>query len=422
MNTLLYVAEALVIAYLMKHVAFRLKLPSVTGYVVGGVLIGGSLLYQLPGGQVFAERYLFYGEVLEQFGIVTQIALAIIALYIGIELEWRRLKDLGISIVCIAFAEAFTAFAVVATGTWLLGASMPFALMLGAIASATAPPATVAVIQQYRSKGPLTSTILAVVGIDDAFSLIIFAFILSLTKGSLSGQEFSLATGVVEPVEEILFSILLGGGLGLLATYFVTDYSDQEDILFLMGAEILFISGLASMNHLSPLLANMAFGAALVNLKPMVKHKIESCFFSLTPVFYALFFIVGGAYFDFSIFGSIWLISLVYFICRSAGKTAGAYAGAIAGRALPKVRNAIGFSLWPQVGVGVALALLIQDEFGAGQFGPEGVQIAQDTMNILLVTTLLTESIGPFLTKMSLIKAGEAAESHVLMGGHKYSE
>ena len=407
MNFLLYLAEALFIAYLMKIASYRIGIPSVSGYVIGGVLLGGSLFYWIPGGREFSERWLFESTVREQFTIVTQIALCIIALSIGVELEWRRIRKLGRSILFITFFEATAAFLVVAVVTYLIWQDFSLSLILGAVSSATAPAATVAVIQQFKAKGPLTTTILTVVGIDDAMSLVIFAFALTVTKGFLQGEHISIALGIFKPFLEIVLSIVIGGGLGLISAGLIAKTTDSESIIFIIGAMILFISGISTDLDLSPLLANMTFGSVLVNIHSYVKNRIRSSFSSFMPVFYALFFLVGGAYLDVTVFPTIWLMAVVYFGCRFTGKVAGASFGAVLGRSLPQVRRYIGLSLLPQVGVAIALALVIYKEFGSGQYGAEGIRLARDTMNILLITTLLTEFVGPYLTKMSLKKTGE---------------
>ena len=164
------------------------------------------------------------------------------------------------------------------------------------------------------------------------------------------------------------------------------------------------------MLNVSELLANMACGVVIVNVNPFLKNKIRSSFSSFMPLFYALFFIIGGAHLNLSALPVIWGISLVYFLTRSLGKILGASAGAFLGKALPNVRKRIGFVLLPQVGAAIALALVVQDEFGGGDYGSPGKEIAIKIINVLLVTTLLTEFVGPYMTKISLFKAGEAKE------------
>jgi len=394
----------------MRVAAIRMKIPVVSAYVVGGVLLGGSLFLWMPGGREFVERWLYTDKILVDFDVVTQIALAIISLSIGAELEWRQIKNLGKSIIIISIFESLIAFILVTIVTYLIWRDLSLSVVLGAISSATAPPATVAVIQQYKAKGPLTSTVLAVVGLDDAVSFMIFAFSLSIAKGTLRGEHIDLVVGLVSPVKDILISLFVGTAGGLIAAKLVNKTRDHDNLVFILGALIFVVAGIASIMNVSALLANMACGMILVNVNPQIKNKIRLSFGPFSPVFYALFFIIGGAYLNLYSLPLIWFISIIYFLSRSLGKVSGAYIGAVLGSALPQVRKWVGLTLLPQVGAAIALALVIQNEFGSGSYGDAGVKLSQTVMNILLVTTLLTESIGPYLTKISLFKAGEARE------------
>ena len=218
MNVVFYLAEAFLVAYLMRLISYKIKVPAVSGYVVGGVLLGGSLFLWIPGMKPFSERWLFSEDTLTQLVFITHIALGAIALTIGTELEWKRLRTLGRSIFFIAFFEAFGTFILVTSITYLVSKDFSLALLLGAISSATAPAATVSVIQQYRARGPLTSTILAVVGIDDAISFAIFAFALAVAKGNLRGQDIDIMVGLLKPVIEIFVSLAIGSTLGFVGS------------------------------------------------------------------------------------------------------------------------------------------------------------------------------------------------------------
>ena len=410
MNVLLYLAEAFFVAYLMRIVCLRLKVPAVSGYVVGGVVLGGSIFFWIPDGRIFTEHWLYSEHTLAGFQIVTQIALGIIALSIGTELEWKRLKHLGKSIVFIAFFEATIAFLIVTFVTYILWKNISLSLILGAISSATAPAATVAVMQQYKAKGPLTSTVLAVVGLDDAISFIIFAFALAIAKSSMKGEHIDLMVGLMMPFVEVIASLLLGAFIAFLTAKLINLTNDQENLIFILGAMIFLVAGIASKLKLSELLANMACGAVLINIYPFLKNKIRLSFRSFMPIFSALFFIIGGAHLNLYRFPSLWFISLVYFFCRAFGKISGAFMGAALGKADPLIRRWVGFTLLPQVGAAIALALVVQQEFGTGDYGNSGVELAQMIINVLLITTLITEFIGPYMTKISLFKLGEAKE------------
>ncbi|MFC1692938.1 cation:proton antiporter [Candidatus Latescibacterota bacterium] len=410
MNVLLYLAEAFIIAYVMRLAAARLKIPSVSGYVLGGVILGGSLFFWHPGGRSFTEQWLFSREVLSEMEVVTQIALGIIALSIGAELEWKNLKSLGKSVFYITLFGAVVPFFLVTVTTILIWKNVSLALILGAVACATAPAATVAVIQQYKAKGPLTSTIIAVVSLDDAISFMLFAFTMVIVKGILNNEAIDIISGLLYPLSEIGISIIIGSVGGLISARLLALSKDQESVVFILVSTILVVSGLALKFNVSELLANMVSGAVIVNVYPFLKKRIRLSFSAFTPIFYALFFILGGAHLDMSGVTIIWRIGLVFFICRAAGKIFGATFGAIIGRATPRIKKYIGISLLPQVGAAVALALVVEHEFGGGDYGNAGIMLSQNVFNILLVTTLFTEIVGPYLTKLALIKSKEARE------------
>ncbi len=233
---------------------------------------------------------------------------------------------------------------------------------------------------------------------------------ITVVKGNLRGQEIDLVSGLIRPLFEITASLAIGSVIGFIGGKLLTAAKDQEAIIFVLGIIVLWVTGIASMIDVSELIANMACGAIIVNMYPHLLPKIRSGFSAFLPIFYALFFIIGGAHLDISSFPAVWKLAAVYFIVRTFGKITGASVGAVLGKALPQVRKLIGFGLLPQVGAAIALALVVQQELGKGDLGQAGIDIAYKVINVLLITTLLTEFIGPYLTKISLFKAGEAKE------------
>ena len=222
------------------------------------------------------------------------------------------------------------------------------------------------------------------------------------------GESVDFMHGIIAPVSEIVLSILVGASAGISVSRLIMKAKDQDSTVFIFVFLILLVSGISMALNVSELLANMTAGAVLVNVNPQIKNKIRISFSSFTPVFYALFFIIGGAHLDLSSIMHIWILGLVYFLSRACGKIAGASLGAKWGKALPQVRKWIGISMLPQVGAAVALALVVEHEFGSGAYGQAGVELARTTFNILLVTTFFTEFIGPYLTKLAIHRAGEA--------------
>jgi len=368
----------------------------VTGYVLLGVVLGVSLLR------------LLHEEALQHMDLVNDLALGLIGFTIGSELRRDVFKKLGKSIFLIALFESLCAFILVTVFVYLLDPTRIYlALILGAVASATAPAATVYVIQQYKTKGPLTSTILAVVGIDDAIALMIFVFAAAVTKSLLSVEHISSLHIILTPVLEILFSLLLGTMLGLLFVWLFRRVRFPDDLSLGIIGFILLGLGIAEHFHLSGLLAIMAFGSVSSNMNLMLNNRSGKVLEQFSPILFACFFIFGGAHLNLTLLPKVGVLGLVYLIARMAGKMGGASLGAWISRAPPSVRKYIGFALIPQVGVAIALAILVKKEFGTGAFGEEGMHLAEVVINVLLFTTIITEIVGPLLTKMALTRAGE---------------
>ncbi len=396
-----------------RFIAKKLNLPMVTGYVIFGIIMGGSYI----SGSALQQYGFITKEVANHFSIVSEIALGMIAFSIGLELEYKSIKKLGKSIVWIVFLEVFVTFVFVSLFTFIYmklaggkfsNFSLAEAIIMGAVSSATAPAATVAIINELKASGPLTKTILSVVGIDDGAALIIYSIASAYAKSNLSGKAFNIVSSFGEPLIEILLSIAIGSIVAFVAIKLIKKIKDIETMTFFVGSLIFFILALENFLPISPLLANMSFGAILVNFKPILKNRMFQILKNFGPIFYALFFFFAGTNLDITLLPYVGILGLIYFLSRSAGKISGATLGAYIGAAPSVVKKYIGFSLLPQIGVAVALAFAIKKEFGSGEFGDVGVQIASTIMNILLFTTILTEIIGPILTKWSLKKSGEA--------------
>ncbi|MBN2030444.1 cation:proton antiporter [bacterium] len=396
LNTLIYLACAAIVAFCVKRLTGKIGIPIVTGYVIVGVIMGISLLR------------IFHTESLDRLDIVNDFALGIIGFTIGSELRREIFVRLGKSIILIALFESTLSFLVVTVSIFLLDPSKVYqAFILGAVASATAPAATVYIIQQYKAKGPLSSTILAVVGIDDAFALIIFVFAAALSKGLLKAEHVSLLSILLPSILEILLSLVSGGLLGFGFIWLFQKVRYPDDLLLGTGAFVLFLLGFSQQFHLSGLLSTMTFGAVVSNLNPMLTNRSSKVLENVSPLLFAFFFIFAGAHLDVGLLPQIGVVGLVYLVARIAGKIGGARLGATIGRAPSVVKKYAGFSLIPQVGVALALAIIVRKEFGSGDFGEPGRLLASVVINVLLFTTIITEIVGPLLTKYALTKAGE---------------
>lgn len=408
LNVFLYLSAIFLAAFVMKGVTGKLKIPEVTGYVLVGVMLGVSVLRLLS------------SSVLDHLSSVSTIALGIIAFIIGVELRIDVIKKLGKTILFIVLFECLTAFAFVYIGIMLLFPGNPeTALLLGAVASATAPAATVAVIKQYGARGPLTSTIMAVVGIDDAMALIIYVIASAFVKASIIGGQVHVSKIILSTLVSIGESLALGVFAAFLFGVILKKSRSTDWIRLLLAAAILGLLGLSELLGCSELLAVMVFGAMMINRFPVLGKKSSSIIDDLSPYFLAAFFILGGAHLDLRSISKIGVMGLAYFGLRSSGKIGGASLGAILGKAPKNVRNNIGLALLPQVGVALALALSINKEFTKPEYGSAGAGMASAIINILLFTTVITEVVGPLLTRFALRRSGEAKGSseHAPQGG-----
>jgi Kef-type K+ transport system membrane component KefB len=397
---LLTLGLTLFVGYFVKRIMGRLKVPDVTGYIILGVLAGAFIFSRFEG-------------LLDSVEIISDFALAIIAFIIGHELKKDVIKKLGKAILFIAIFEAFGAFLVVFSVLYFFNFfPLHSSLLLASIASATAPAATVYVIHQYKSEGPLTSTILAVVGIDDAIALIIYVFASTVAKQTFHGNGeavFNLSL-IVTPILSVLSSGVLGVVSGLIFRFLFNNIRNRDALAMGIVGFVLIVMGGAELMGISELLSVMVFSAFLTNTSVSLSRRSGEIIESFTSIMLPFFFIFAGAHLDVMKISSIALVCIIYFFARSVGKIGGASIGGLLGKAPTVVRKFAGLGLIPQVGVAVALALAVKRTFGdpTGPYGQDGADMAAIIINILLCSTIITESVGPILTKFALKKAGEA--------------
>ncbi len=400
MNVLLVVGMAVILSFIGGKIVNRLKIPVITGWVIMGIIWGGSVL------GVFSER------ILNRVDLVSNIALGLIAFGIGRELLISNLRRLGKSIGAIVICEALGAFFLVMISMFLLTHRLYEALVLAAVSSATAPAATVMVLEETRSRGDLTTTILSVVALDDGIALILYAFSSSIAKVLLVHKGgLVIQTILGKPGLEILGALLLGSSIGLVLSLVTRRTRSRTDVFAITIGAILVCIGLATHFHLSALLANMALGIAFANWAPRGSRSIASIWEHATPFLYMAFFCLAGAHLNIKLLPQIGLIGLVYTGARMLGKVSGASFGARVSHAPEAVQKYIGFSLFPQVGVALALAIVVKSDFI--NYGIAGRNLALVVINLLLFTTVITEIVGPYLTKWALVKSGETGKKRI---------
>lgn len=389
MNDMLGIGIAIIAGYFLGKLFNKLKVPSVAGYVIAGLILGQSFIG------------LFTEDFLEKVGEISDFALALIAFGIGGELLFTDLKRIGKKVFTIAFLEAMMAFVLVTGTMLLLRLPVPTALLLGAVASATAPAATVMVINELKAKGPLTRTLIAVVAIDDAICLMIYAVASSVARVFIEhSTEIHWSQVMLKPLVEIGASIGVGVLIGGVLAIILNRISYSKEILAVTVAGILIALGTAMALDLSALLCNMAVGIMVANFSSQ-RQKAFSVVDSVSAPIYTAFFVMAGARLQVGMLLNVGLIGLVYTVARMVGKVSGASLGAVIAKAEPEVKKFIGFGLLSQIGVAVGLAIVISHEFA-------GTELGELIITVLLATTIITEIVGPLFTKLALKRSGEA--------------
>jgi Kef-type K+ transport system membrane component KefB len=386
----------------------KIKLPHITGYIVVGVMIGLGL------------ELLGFGHLIHDLSIVSSVALGFIAYGIGTELRFGKLKKSGKEVVVITIIQAVAAAVFTMFGLLVIGISLPVALVLGAIATATAPAPIMLLTRKYRAKGPLTDTLLPLVGMDDAVGIVLFGVLLSIANSINTGAELSVKEMLSGPSLELLFSLIVGILVGLLFAFIMRKTrnrdSQKEEVFLGVGIFAVFLTvALANMGlhigefqiHLSPILTPMIMGVALTNNVSKVKaHDISESIEGFTGPILIAFFTIAGAELIVAFagnenvdYGMIAGVTTVYILFRIFGKLLGSYAGAKLMNSHTSVKNYLGICLLPQAGVALGMAYQAKTDF----VGEDGVTV----LIVVLIATLVYELFGPIGVKYSLEKAGE---------------
>ena len=407
MSTILIsLSLALIFGLVMSRAAKLFNLPAVTSYLIGGLLLGPYAIgaFGIPG---IGFNSL---EDLNALAIVTQVALGFIAFLIGNEFRVKDLKVMGRQAIIVGIAQAVITTLIVDAGIIVLHFAFPelislsSAIVLGAIAAATAPAATLMVVKQYKAKGPLTKLLLMVVAIDDAVGLIVFALSFGIATALESGA-ISLVSVLLEPILEILLSVILGAVLGWALNAMEIYFHSRSKRLSVAVAFVILTVGVASLEFeiagvkcgFSLLLACMILGAVFCNICEASEELMDRTDRWSSPV-NILFFVLSGAELDLKIIANpmVLIIGLVYIALRSFGKIFGAFISAKATKCSKEIQEHLGITLLPQAGVALGMALQAT-----------ALNDGAVVRNVILFSVLVYELVGPNLTKRSLVKAGE---------------
>lgn len=402
----LVIGLALLLGRVGGRLSGRLRAPMVVGYLLVGVVLGRSVLNIIDEASA------------RSLGMITDFGLGIVAFMIGSELSRRMLKRLGRKLVVLVVCESLAVFLLVAGLIWALsGWLLPIglagagALVLGAMAPASAPAGTVVVIQEYKARGPMTSLLLGIVGLDGAFAISLYAFAAAATRMLLGDEPVSVFTALRGPTLEIIGGLGLGAVMGLILKVILDRRRDSDDLMVYSIGVVLLATGLANALGLSLILANLALGTVLVNLSARQAERTYNSLQNITAPIFVLFFVVAGAHLDLRMLAALSLLGPVYVLARTAGKIGGAYAGARFTHADATTRRYLGLGILSQAGVTIGLALSAAREFAAPQYGVAGEQLALLTINTVAATTIIFEIVGPQTTKLALSRAGEIGQA-----------
>ena len=420
----LYVAILLLAGLLSTRVMKVLKLPNVTGYILTGIIMGPFVF------GLFFNNFTYDGIKesviylhIDKIKWVSTVALGFIAFSIGTSFKRSVLKAVGKKVVVITILEALGGSIFVLAALLIAHFSFPkyvpieLALTLGAIASATAPAATLMVIKQYRARGPLVDTLLPVVALDDAAALILFAILFQIATAVAGGGNFDLYSMLAKPLIEIALSLTIGAVLGLIISFINKFFKSRNNKLVLCIFTVFASVGLYYLFkqpymgggfELSSLLTCMVAGALFTNIAKDSGRTLDILDRFTSPI-YMMFFVISGASLDLSIFTNrlgliAFIVAITYLLFRVAGKWLGAYTGSSITNAEPQVKKYLGFTLVPQAGVAIGLATNASALFSAN----EVTQISGALIiAIILTSTLIYELVGPLVSKWALNKAGE---------------
>lgn len=395
LNFVLVIGIAIFLGTIGAKIFQRFHIPQIVGYVTIGIILGPVL-------KIISSQTM---QTLEPFNI---FALGIIGFLIGGELKRDVFVKFGRQVFAILLFEGLLAFLLVGSlsffAMWYFSdwqTSLAVAVVFGAICAATDPASTVSVLWEYKSRGPITSMLTAIVALDDALAMVLYIISISIA-GILTGNgEGTLLGMAFHVVYEIAGSLVLGVLAGQILRWIIKRIDDNEKVLVFTIGMIVTTIGLAENLGMDVILSSMAFGVTLINVSPRRSLRSFDLIRKFSPPVYVLFFVIVGSRLNVSnLSAQIWLLAGVYVIGSIIGKTTGAYLGSSYSKAVPTVKKYLGFCLYQQGTIAIALLIMASTRFE----GP-----VRDTMlSVILIGVFVLQFIGPLCVKASVKKAGEA--------------
>ena len=407
-ESLIVLGAIVLLGLFMGKIVEKVRIPYITGYILAGLLLGGILVA------------LNFEDLMINLEVISSVALGFIAYGIGRELVFSKLRHTGAEIIVITIAQAALTTAVVSIGLLLLGVSLPVALIFGAIATATEPASIMLLTKKMKTKGPLTDTLIPLVGLDDAVGIIIFGVLLSVAKALEKGVQLSFFETIADPFFELVFSLIVGIVFGVIVAMIIKKSdkkSDDKYEVFLVASVfgVFLTVAVAKLGihfgdisvHLSPILTPMVLGVTVTNIITRVNaHDTELAVDKFIPPILIAFFTIAGAELVIAFlgqtdiaYGAMIVVTSGYIGLRIFGKIFGSYLGARVMKSVPVIRKYLGVSLLPQAGVALGMAYQARTDFPS-----EGVTI----LIVILIATLFYALIGPIGVKYALGKSGES--------------
>ena len=419
----IYIPLLLLVALLSTRLMKLFKLPNVTGYIITGIIMGPFVFGLLFNNFTYdgIKESVIYNHI-QKISWISTVALSFIAFSIGSSFKKSMIKSVGKRVIVITIFEALGASLLVFISLFTAHLIFPdifsleLVLTLSAIASATAPAATLMIIKQYKARGSLVDTLLPVVALDDAAALILFAILFQLATAMSSGKDINIYNMLFKPLIEIALSISFGGVIGLFISLLNSLFKSRNNRLVLciiatflsVGLNVLFKNKVLGGFELSSLLMSMVSGALYINLSKD-NDKTFDLLDRFTSPLYTMFFVISGATLDLTIFFNrsgliVLIIASIYIIFRVFGKYIGAYFGSSVTRSEKKIRRYLGLTLIPQAGVAIGLATTASTLFSQNETTKE---VGALIIAVILTSTLVYELSGPLISKYALSKAGD---------------
>ncbi|MEA3500323.1 MAG: cation:proton antiporter [Candidatus Marinimicrobia bacterium] len=383
----------LIAGYFFGKLFEKLKLPTITGYIVAGIIVGTSGLQ------------LIHEENYESLNLISEITLSFIAVIIGSEFSFHKLKLYGYKIIVLTLSQMFLTFIFVFLGFHALGFSIYISLILGAISAATAPAATVVIVEKLRARGKFVDYLYGIVALDDAGTILLFSLAFALSAALMGNSDIALNKTVIHAFLEIGISILIGVIAGIIIHLIVKKKKNVNEIKIAALGIIFLATSINLSLHYSPLISNMTIGMVLINLD-MKNIRIFESIKPMTAPLYAIFFAVAGIELHLQMFldWKILIAGIVLIILRGLGKYLGIFLPAMSMKIQPKIRNYLGLSLLPQAGVAIGLGIFVK---GSELFSNSSTVIQSEInqmLTLLLFSVFINELIGPTVSKFAIVK------------------